>query len=144
MAPLVVLAVVTALARLAGAIDLADWLDSWPHALRVGLAAMFLLTASAHFQQPRRDALIAMVPPGLPSAAGLVTLTGVLEAAGAVGLLIPPVAPVAAAGLVVLLIAMFPANVRAARADLGIKTMPLPLRTAVQVVFIAAAIAAAF
>ncbi|MFF0458376.1 DoxX family protein [Nocardia africana] len=144
MAPLVVLVVVTALARLAGVIDLVGWLDSWPHALRVGLAAMFLLTASAHFQQPRRDALIAMVPPRLPSAAGLVTLTGVLEAAGAVGLLIPPVAPVAAAGLVVLLIAMFPANVQAARADLGIKTMPLPLRTAVQVVFIGAAVAAAF
>ncbi|MCC3314366.1 hypothetical protein [Nocardia africana] len=28
----------------------------------VGLAAMFLLTASAHFLRPRRDALIAMVP----------------------------------------------------------------------------------
>lgn len=144
MAPLVVLVVVTAPARLAGVIDLVGWLDSWPHALRVGLAAMFLLTASAHFQQPRRDALIAMVPPRLPSAAALVTLTGVLEAAGAVGLLIPPVAPVAAACLVVLLIAMFPANVRAARADLGITTMPLPLRTAVQVVFIGAAVAAAF
>ncbi|WP_227982801.1 DoxX family protein [Nocardia spumae] len=144
MAPLIVLVVVTGLARLAGWVDIVDWLDSWPHALRIGLAAMFLLTASAHFLQPRRDGLIAMVPPRLPSPAGLVTLTGVLEAAGAIGLLIPPVAPIAAGALVALLVVMFPANVRAARADLGIKTMPLPLRTLVQVLFIAAAVVAAF
>lgn len=143
MAPLIVLVVVTALARLAGVFG-AGWLDSWPHALRIGLAVMLLLTATAHFQQPRRDALIAMVPPRLPSPPALVTLTGVLEAAAAVGLLIPPLAPVAAAGLVVLLLVMFPANVRAARGDLGIKTMPLPLRTVVQVVFVAAAVVAAF
>ncbi|MEU6561670.1 DoxX family protein [Nocardia nova] len=143
MAPLVVLVVVTGIARLAGAFDV-EWLDSWPHALRIGLAAMFLLTASAHFLQPRRDGLIAMVPSRLPSAPALVTLTGILEVAGAVGLLIPPVAPIAASALVVLMVVMFPANVRAARADLGIKTMPLPVRTVVQVVFIAAAVVAAF
>ncbi|MBB5911992.1 putative membrane protein [Nocardia transvalensis] len=143
MAPLIVLIAVTGLARLAGWIQV-DWLDSWPHAVRIGLAAMFLLTASAHFLRPRRDALIAMVPTRLPAPAGLVTLTGVFEAAGAVGLLIPPVAPVAAILLAVLLLTMFPANVRAAHADLGIKTMPLPLRTLVQVVFLAACVVAAF
>ncbi|MBF6174842.1 DoxX family protein [Nocardia blacklockiae] len=143
MAPLIVLVVVTGVTRLLGWLAV-DWLDSWPHAARLGLAAMFLLTASAHFLQPRRDALIAMVPPRLPAAAGLVTLTGVFEAAGAVGLLIPPVAPVAAALLAVLLLTMFPANVRAARADLGIKTMPLPLRTLVQVIFLGACVLAAF
>ncbi|AHH17411.1 hypothetical protein NONO_c26190 [Nocardia nova SH22a] len=143
MAPLVALVLVTGIARLAGVFDV-EWLDSWPHALRIGLAAMFLLTASAHFLQPRRDGLIAMVPPRLPSAPALVTLTGILEVAGAVGLLIPAVAPIAASALVVLMVVMFPANVRAARADLGIKTMPLPVRTVVQVVFIAAAVVAAF
>ena len=144
MAPLVVLVVVTGIARLAGILDIAGWLDSWPHALRIGLAAMFLLTASAHFQQPRRAGLIAMVPTGLPSAPAMVTLTGVLEVAGAVGLLIPPVAPIAAAALAALLVVMFPANVRAARADLGITTMSLPVRAIVQVGFVAAAIVAAF
>ncbi|MFJ1457433.1 DoxX family protein [Nocardia sp. N2S4-5] len=142
MAPLIVLVVVTAVARLAGLQF--EWLDSWPHAVRIGLAAVFLLTASAHFQQPRRDALIAMVPPRLPAAASLVTLTGVLEAMGAVGLLIPPLAPIAAACLALLLLSLFPANVRAAHADLGIKTMPLPLRTLVQAVFLAACVLAAF
>ncbi|WP_019930517.1 DoxX family protein [Nocardia sp. BMG111209] len=143
MAPLVVLLVVTAIARLAGWLHLTGWLDSWPHAARLGLAAMFLLTGIAHFTEPRRSGLIAMVPPRLPAAATLVTVTGILEFAGAAGLLIPPVAPVAAICLAVLLLVMFPANVRAARADLGIKSMPLPLRTVVQVVFLGACVLAA-
>ncbi|MGY2006267.1 DoxX family protein [Nocardia gipuzkoensis] len=140
MAPLVVLAAVTALARLIGWLTGNDWLDSWAHSTALGLAAMLVLTASAHFLQPRRDALIAMVPPRLPNAPALVTLTGVLELAGAVGVLIPATADLAAACLIALLVALFPANVRAARADLGIKTMPLPLRALVQVLFIAACV----
>lgn len=143
MAPFIVLVVVSGIARLVGLL-LPGWLDSWPHAVRLGLAAMFALTASAHFLQPRRDALIEMVPPRLPAAANLVTLTGILELAGAAGLLIPPVAPVAAFCLVALLVLMFPANVRAARAHVGLKTVPLPARTALQVLFIAACVVAAF
>ncbi|MFI9509764.1 hypothetical protein [Nocardia sp. NPDC052566] len=138
MAPLLVLAVVTGLTRLVGWLGDIAWLDSWPHATALGLAAMFALTASAHFTQPKRGALIAMVPPQLPNAAAMVTLTGVLELAGAAGLLIPPFPRVAAACLFVLLLVMFPANVRAYRAGTGVKTMPLPLRTVVQLVFLAA------
>ncbi|MFG3614617.1 hypothetical protein [Nocardia sp. NPDC047654] len=140
MAPLVVLVAVTALARLIGRLIGDGLLDSWAQATALGLAAMLVLTASAHFLQPRRDALIAMVPPRLPNAPALVTLTGVLELAGAVGVLIPATADLAAACLIALLLALFPANVRAARADLGIKTMPLPLRGLVQVLFIAACV----
>ncbi|MGW1740294.1 DoxX family protein [Nocardia sp. NPDC001965] len=143
MAPLITLVVVTGLARLLGWAAGPQWLDSWPHATALGLAVMFLLTASAHFQQPRRDGLIAMVPPRLPAAPALVTFTGVLELAGAIGLLIPATARLAAVALLILLIVMFPANVRAARADLGIKTMPLPLRTLVQVLFVAACVVVA-
>ncbi|MEV6321170.1 hypothetical protein AB0M45_08220 [Nocardia sp. NPDC051787] len=140
MAPLVVLAVVTATARLIGWLIGPAWLDSWTHATALGLAAVFVLTASAHFLQPRRDALIAMVPPRLPNPPALVTLTGVLEAAGAAGLLIPATADLAAACLIALLVVMFPANVRAIRADVGIKTMPLPLRTLMQAVLIGACV----
>ncbi|MFC9894331.1 DoxX family protein [Nocardia sp. NPDC127579] len=139
MAPLIVLAVVTALARVAGLLGGPTWLDSWAHAAALGLAAMFLLTASAHFLEPRRGGLIAMVPPRLANPAAWVTLTGVLEVAGAIGLLIPATTRLAAIGLALLLLVMFPANIRAARADLGIKSMPLPVRTAVQGLFLAAA-----
>jgi hypothetical protein len=55
-----------------------------------------------------------MVPPALPEPALLVTITGVLELAGAAGLLSRRTAPWAAAGLSALLVAMFPANVCAA------------------------------
>ncbi|MEC3916189.1 DoxX family protein [Nocardia sp. CDC160] len=144
MAPLIVLIVVTGLARIAGWLHATDWLDSWPHAVRIGLAAMFALTASAHFLQPRRDGLIAMVPPRLPNPAALVTLTGFLELAGAIGLLIPWAAPLAAICLAVMLVFLFPANVRAARTGSDIQTMPLPARGLVQVLFIAACVLAAF
>ncbi|WP_206066636.1 hypothetical protein [Nonomuraea composti] len=78
-----------------------------------------------------------------------IALTGgfvVLELAGAAGLLVPPVAPYAAAGLAQLMIAMFPANVLAARRGLTLAGKPvtaLPIRTALQVLFVGAAIAAA-
>jgi uncharacterized membrane protein len=137
MQPLIFLLVTTALARALGAFGL-SWLDSWTDAVRVGLAAMFTLTASAHFLAPRRQKLVAMVPERLPRPEALVTLTGILELAGAVGLLIPATAASAALGLLLLLIVMFPANVRAARIPDGLRTMPLPLRTVVQAGYISA------
>jgi len=56
-----------------------------------------------------------MVPPQFPNPGALVTLTGIAELAGAVGLLVPAVARWAAYGLILLLIALFPANVYASR-----------------------------
>ncbi len=82
-----------------------------------------------------------MVPPALPEPGLLVTITGVLELAGAVGLLWRRTAPWAAVGLTVLLVAMFPANVYAALAGLtldGVPAMALLPRTLLQVVFLAA------
>ena len=78
MAPLITLVLVTLLARGVGALGV-EYVATWPGAVAVGLAAMFLLTASAHWTQPRRDGLIAMVPPALPRPALLVTVTGVLD-----------------------------------------------------------------
>lgn len=146
MAPLIALALGTTLARLVGLAGV-DVLDGWHPALRVGLALMFVLTGFAHFAEPRRSGLIAMVPPGLPRPDLLVTLTGVLELAGAVALLVPATAGWAAAGLAVLMLAMFPANVSAARRGLtlaGKPVTPLGPRTALQVVFVGAAVAILF
>ncbi|MFI7076041.1 DoxX family membrane protein [Micromonospora sp. NPDC049903] len=144
MAPLIALVAGTALARLAGLAGVSV-LDGWQPALRVGLAVMFVLTGIAHFTGRRRD-LIEMVPPRLPRPDLLVTVTGVLELAGAAGLLVPATARWAAAGLAVLMLAMFPANVSAARRKLtlgGRPVTPLGVRTALQVAFLAAAIAVA-
>jgi uncharacterized membrane protein len=114
--------------------------------LRWALAVMFLLTASAHFGGRRAD-LVAMVPPGFPRPALLVTLTGTAEIAGAAGLLVPRLAPWAAGGLALLLVAVFPANVHAAREGLsigGAPVTPLVPRALLQAVFLLAVLTAGF
>ncbi|HYN92384.1 MAG TPA: DoxX family protein [Pilimelia sp.] len=140
MAPLIALLLGTALARLAGLLG-ADALAAWRPAVAVGLAAMFLLTASAHAGGRRRADLIAMVPPRLPRPDLLVTVTGALEAAGALGLLVPATQRWAAGALALLLVAMFPANVSAARRGLwlaGRPVTPLGPRTILQLLFLGA------
>ncbi|WP_437910074.1 DoxX family protein [Sorangium sp. So ce327] len=144
MAPVLVLTVSFAVFLLLGRLGVRH-LARWVTCLRYALAAMFLLTASAHWGS-RRAELVAMVPPALPYPELLVTATGVLEIAGAAALLVPRLAPWAAAGLTVLLLAMFPANVVAARAGLtlgGSPVTPLVPRTLLQIVFIAATVAVA-
>jgi len=138
--PLITLVGVTAALLVLGAVGVRP-LRSWPLALRGGLAAMFALTGTVHFVGLREE-LIAMVPPALPAPGLLVTVTGILELAGAAGLLWSRTSPWAAAGLGVLLVAMFPANVHAITAGAGAGfTESLPVRTAMQVVFLAATLA---
>lgn len=139
MEPLVALAVGFAAARLAGLLG-TDALDGWQPALRAGLVAMFLLTSLAHFAPRLRSDLIGMVPPWAPRADLLVTATGLLEMAGLVGLLVPATARWAAGGLILLMIAMYPANVSAARRGVA-QGDPIGPRTLLQIVFIAAAAA---
>jgi uncharacterized membrane protein len=143
MAPFIVLVSSFALLRIAGFIGIGA-LDETSLPLRIAVALMFLLTASAHWGSKRAD-LVRMVPAWFPRPELAVTLTGVLEIAGAVGMLIPATALYAAVGLAMLLVAMFPANVHAAHAKLslgGRPVTPLPQRSVLQVVFVAAVVAA--
>jgi uncharacterized membrane protein len=145
MAPFIVLVTSFVVLRLLGLFGVAP-LASWVASLRGALALMFLLTASAHWGARRPD-LVRMVPPGFPDPELLVTLTGVAEILGAIGLLVPSTAPWAAAGLAALLVAIFPANVHAARQALtigGTPATPLVTRTILQLVFVAAVLAAGF
>jgi uncharacterized membrane protein len=145
MLPLLVLIASTLVLRAIGTAGVAV-LESWTICLRGGLAAMFLLTASAHWGKRRQD-LIRMVPAVFPRPDLIVTITGLLELLGAVGLLLPATAGVAAACLTALLVAMFSANVRAAQHNLTISgktATALPLRTLLQIVFIAALVVAGF
>lgn len=138
MAPLLVLLFTTCVARLAGWAGFAP-LSTWAGATAVGLSAMFVFTAAAHFH-PRRRAGIHMVPPGLPRPDLLVTVTGVLQFAGALGLLLPATRVAAAVSLGLLLVAMFPANwyTQTRLRDPRLVSMPLWARTLTQVVFLAA------
>jgi uncharacterized membrane protein len=99
---------------------------------------MLCFTAVAHFNSMRAD-LVRMVPPGVPAPEFMVTLTGVCEIAGAIGLLVPRTRRAAAYALIVLLLAVLPANVHAARAGVtlrGAPATPVAPRVALQLVFI--------
>jgi uncharacterized membrane protein len=116
------------------------YFHGWQESLRASLGVMFLLTASAH-QGRRRTDLIAMVPPVFSRSALLVTLTGLFEVAGAIALQFSKLAPFAAASLFIMLIAIFPANVYAAKHGLTISGRPVPSllpRAIIQVIFLIA------
>jgi len=143
--PFLVLVVAALALRALGAAGLHP-LGSWIWCVRGGLAAMFLLTASAHWGRRGRE-LAAMVPRVFPRADLMVGVTGVLEILGAAGLLIPRTTSAAAVCLAILLLAIFPANVRAAHERLTIGSRPatkLPLRTLLQLVYIGALVVAGF
>jgi uncharacterized membrane protein len=145
MLPFIILVISLPLLKVIGAAGVGLF-SSWTCCLRGGLALMFLFTASAHWGKRRGD-LIAMVPRVFPRPDLMVSSTGVFEIFGAVGLLIPAIAPAAAACLAMLLIALFPANIRAARESLTIGGRPataLPLRALLQLVFVVALLVAGF
>src|SRR5512138_869482 len=139
MAPAILLVAATLVFRGLGALGVGA-LDTWVESTRVALALMFLFTAAAHFNRMKGD-LIRMVPPSFPNPGVLVFVTGVLEILGAIGLLVPATRHLAAWGLALMLLAMFPANVSAARRQLTLRgkpVTPLPIRLPIQLLFLAA------
>jgi uncharacterized membrane protein len=141
MAVFLTLVLGSLLARVVGWLGV-DYVDNWPRAIAVALAAMFAMTGVAHFVNPLRADMIAIVPPRLPAPALLVTVTGVLELLGAAGLLLPATRGAAAVCLLLLMLAMYPANVHAARMPNPPKSMTarLSVRSAQEVVYLAAAV----
>ena len=79
---------------------------------RISLALLFLFTGLGHFVNP--EPMAAMLPDWVPARTAIIYLTGVLEWAGAVGLLFPRFSRVAGICLLAFLVAVFPANVFAA------------------------------
>ena len=112
-------------------------LSTWRDAGLGALVVMFLFTSTAHFSSMKHD-LAAMMPEPLPDGLWIIYLTGVFEIAGAIGLLIPTTRRLAGVGLLLLLIAMFPANVNAALNGIPLGGEPataLWLRTPMQILF---------
>jgi len=137
---------VTAVARLLGLLAIPA-LDSWHDATRVGVAAVYLLAASGRLIPRVRQDLERMVPPGLPRPDLLVAGTGILELAGAIGLLIPATAPAAAICLGLLTLALTPANISAARRGIlfgGEPATPIGRRLVEQALYLAALAAVAW
>jgi uncharacterized membrane protein len=138
VAPLLLLVAALLALRAAGALGVSPLAD-WHTAARFALVVMFAFTAAAHFGR-QKDSLVRMVPNWIPWPRRVVAVTGVLELLGALGLLLSITAPLAAICLAVLLVAMFPANVKAAREQVTLDNKPatpLWFRTLVQVIFLA-------
>ncbi len=113
-------------------------LSSWREAGRGALVIMFLFTGTSHFTSMKYD-FAAMIPDPMPDGLWVIYLTGVFEIAGAIGLLLPQTRRLAGICLVLLLVAMFSANVNAALNEIplgGQDPTPLWLRTPMQLLYI--------
>ena len=113
-------------------------LSSWRDAGRGALVIMFLFTGASHFTSMKYD-FAAMIPAPLPNDLWVIYLSGVLEIAGTIGLLIPRTRKLAGICLVLLLVALFPANVYAALNEIPLRgeaPTPLWLRGPMQLLFI--------
>jgi uncharacterized membrane protein len=76
---------------------------------RVAPGLLFISTGIMHFAAA--PGFRAIVPPQLGHAELLVTVSGVAEIAGGIGLLVPATRSAAGIGLVALLLAVWPANI---------------------------------
>lgn len=76
------------------------------------LSVFYVVAGVNHFRNP--DFYVAIMPPYLPAHLTLVYLSGVFDILGGLGVLVPSVRSVAGWGLVLLLIAVFPANLHMA------------------------------
>jgi uncharacterized membrane protein len=142
----IVLLVATLVFRLLGVLGVARF-ATWRVSAAHGLAVMLVMTASAHFVpagvtfMPNHADMVAMVPPFVPLPAVMVYLTGVLELAGAVGLVLDGTRRAAGICLALLFVLLLPANVYAALA--GQEVTPLWQRVPEQVLYIGIALWAA-
>ncbi len=108
--------------------------------LQLALALTFTFTGITHFTSLRHD-YVRMMPPLLPAPMALVYASGVFELLGAAGLLVSRTRRAAGLGLMLLLVAVFPANVYAHLHGVTFQGAPptsIWVRAPVQIVFLAA------
>jgi uncharacterized membrane protein len=80
--------------------------------IRVITAVVMSIAGALHFIAP--EPYLRMMPAALPWHEALVMISGVFETLGGIGLLIPRVRWIAGVGLVLLYLAVFPANINMA------------------------------
>jgi uncharacterized membrane protein len=139
MAPLIVLTTATLFFRLLGMFGV-HAVNNWRDATHYGLAVLFVFTGSTHFTGMKHD-YAAMVPPPFTGQLWVIHVTGLLEIAGAIGLLVPQTRKLAGICLFLLLLALFPANVFAALNGVQFRGAPptdIWLRGVIQAVLLAA------
>ncbi|HKO60287.1 MAG TPA: DoxX family protein [Pyrinomonadaceae bacterium] len=89
------------------------WFDLRPSTrARIGLSLFFLFTGMGHFI--RSESMAAMLPASVPYRVELIYLTGVLEILGAIGVWIPKLMKITGACLILMMLAVLPANIYSA------------------------------
>ena len=88
------------------------YLSDFSYDALLSTTAMFILIGLTHLRKP--EALMYMIPRFFPNPWLLVLLSGVSEIALAIGLLFSETRTVSAWGLILLLVAIFPANINVA------------------------------
>jgi len=76
------------------------------------LSLFFVLAGANHFLNP--GPYLRMMPSYLPWHQGLIIVSGIAEIVGGLAILVPKLRPLAGWSLIVLLVAVFPANVQVA------------------------------
>lgn len=76
------------------------------------IALFFIVGGTNHFLSP--EIYLSMMPPWLPAHNLMNQISGAAEIAGGIGILIPKTRKSAAIGLILLLLAIFPANLHVA------------------------------
>ncbi|RRB00996.1 DoxX family protein [Larkinella rosea] len=80
-----------------------------------GIAAIYIVSGFLHLFRP--EPYLRIMPPYIPFHPLMVVLSGIAELVLGIGLLFPATRMLAAWGLILLLIAIFPANIYMATAD---------------------------
>jgi uncharacterized membrane protein len=112
--------------------------------LRV-FAALPLLISGIYLHFFRMHLVASIIPPVFPARDFLAILTGIFEIAGAIGLFLPRFRRAAAFCIALMMVAIIPANVYAAGQLVGGLRFPsIPVRTAMQLVYIAVVLLAGF
>jgi uncharacterized membrane protein len=92
--------------------------------IRILLATLFLLAGTVHLLNP--NLFLPIMPSWVPAPMAAILISGVTELAGGLGLLVPQATVQRAAGwgLLLLLLAVFPANVHMAAAHIRVHGFP--------------------
>lgn len=80
-------------------------------AARIAMSAMLVFTSVAHFAFSK--GMTMMVPAFIPYKTTMVQLTGIIEIAAAIGLLVPGIKEMTACLLIVFFVLILPANINA-------------------------------
>lgn len=87
----------------------ASSLESFKNCARIGTGMTFIFTGISHFVAP--DTFMKLMPPFIPEPFLMIYTSGFFEISGGIGLIFAKTKRLASYGLILLLLAIFPANI---------------------------------